>query len=490
MRALALIAVLAGGCGTRKTLVAVDDPHTPPIVAPAFSATRWVPPNPTYVLTARTVSGAQLAVAATIDAVGVMVGVGAKDLGADLANHIHLNLFKPDVLAQLGVDLQGGIALFSDELDPTLVAHLSAPEQTLAFFDRLRDGGLTTSSVVVDKTEIYTTKLDGNTRLSWAVADDWLWIHLAFGTHDAGTSWFGAHRGAPAWSRDWKWAEAGGGTLAAKGLVGFADLKALTSRLDSRIPAALACTKLLEPVGRIGFAAEAGNGKAAGRISLDLGGAASKIAAAILPPPPGWGAASASAAFGVQWNLDLAAVLAWFAPCTKTFGLDDEVTKVKQLGIRGARAFVETLDLDKKTGRGAVAIEGTSTKLVTEKLDQIPMRSTLESTKAFGSYQGHSISIPFGPTLDYVITDTLAILAVGDTILDAIATGKPAASTPIAAIDITPAKLTVETWRSLLQFVNLPPDRIVGHMMQWQDGHLALAIVGHELVLEARGNRR
>jgi len=198
----ALLVASGSACGSRTTGAA----HTaPPAVAKEFPATRWVPAHPTYVIAAPTVRVAQRGLADLIDSLGVVAGIDAGEVSRDLSRMLAVDPLSPDALATMGIDIDGGFALFSEDISPTFVGHLSSPEAATAFFDRQRERGLVTQSVLVDGIEVFSAQLPGTSlRVGWAIATDWLWVHFTVpGAHEDGQSWFQSSHTpeGPGWGR-------------------------------------------------------------------------------------------------------------------------------------------------------------------------------------------------------------------------------------------------------------------------------------------------
>jgi hypothetical protein len=122
-------------------------------------------------------------------------------------------------------------------------------------------------------------------------------------------------------------------------------------------------------------------------------------------------------------------------------------------------------------------------------LDDIPARSALERDRTFGPIAGHSISIPLMFSFDYALTDKLAYAAMGDGVLaKTIANGKSVPG-PVAAIDVFPPMITLETWKGLLELAQLP-ESLADQLLRWREGHISIAIEGSSLVVAASGTRR
>jgi hypothetical protein len=486
MRFVILVVAAALACGGSHP---PGQPAGPPAAARDYPATRWIPAKPTYALAARTVRDAQRGVRDVIDAIGMIGDVDASWLSHKLRGLLAIDPLSSDAVTAMGVDLDGGIAVFSEGVSPTFVIHLSAPEQAQAFFDEQRTQGLKTQSIIIDGAEIFTSKLVDKVNVSWVVVKDWLWVHFQFpfGT-DEGTSWFTASHtpGNPTWTGNWQWAA---DSATKPTLVGFFDLRALMMKLSAKVPAAIACARLVEPVGRVAVSIEGDGHHAGGQLAFEIGPAARSIEQAIMPPPEGWDAVAEHAPLAAQWNLDLDVVRNWLAPCGKVIDLD--LRELDPYGVRTARVVLQKLDLDDKSGSGAVALDLKRKSYFAGLLDAIPLRSKFESSRKFGPYDGKSLSIPFGPSIDYVLTDTIALAASGDGLLARVVGNGPAKTGPVLAIDISPPGLSAQTWESILKMIRLPEaKRIAGRLLRWREGHIAIRIDGTRLVLRAAGDRR
>lgn len=474
----------ASGCGGKRHV----GPAGPGAVATVFPAARWVPGRPTYVFAAPTMRDAQHSFGEVVATVGMAVGIEELSLSGELTRILGVDPQSDTALAEIGVDLDGSVAMFSDDIDPTFVVHLSSPTALGAFLDGRRQTGLVTQSVMVDGDEVFSATVDADLRIEWTVDKDWLWVHVA-GPHDIGTQWFTAskHPADTAWVPRWQAAQ----QLAQKaaGLVGFVDLHDLLARGATHATSLAACARRFEEVRGVSVVVEGEGNSVAGTLAIDLGPAAGALAQHVLAPPPGWAAASAKAPLSVQWNLDLQAVAAWAQPCM--LGGLDLAALVEPYGVRSGRAFVYTLDPDDKSGTGAVAIDLAHRKFFAQLLDQIPMRSKFERGRQFGAYNGKHLSVPFVATADYVLDDHVFLAAMGDGMLERAASGSPAQSPPVFAIDLVPPGMPAATWAWLAEQAQLPvPKRVAQRLQEWADLHLGAHLDHDALVIEARGNRR
>ncbi len=436
-----------------------------------------------------------------VDSFGMMAGLDGSSVSSELRSLFAIDMLSADAVTAVGVDLEGGFALFSERVAPTVVVHLVAPDQTQAFFDRERERGRATQSVIVDGKEVFSAKLGHGLQVSWVVADQWLWLHVAPAAAGADdTSWFtrSYRPGAPAWTASWEWAEAAArGSVDATArpaptMIGVMDVKRVMGALVEMVRPAAACTKLVEPVSRIALGVRGDGRQAGGRISIELGPAAARLTAAALPEPEGWASVKASGALAAEWNLDLGVVRSWLEPCAQVVGAD--LRELDRYGVRAARAVLQTFDPDAKTGSGAVSLALNHRKFFASLLDEIPLRSTLERSRKFGPYSGYSLSIPFSglPTVEYVLTDQLAFVAAGDGVLASlIGKGGTHPAGPLAWLWIAPSKLSADAWRALAELVDAPNKRwLVDHLMRWSHGMIVASVDGASLVLEADGTRK
>jgi len=488
----ALLAAVAAlwfgtGCGSARAPAHA----APPAALAAFPATRWVPANPTYLVASPTVKEAQRSLRDVVDSLGMLGGIEIAEVSRELTQLLAVDPLSTEALAAMGVDVDGGLAMFSEDVSPTFVVRLSAPEQIQAFFDRQRERGMVTQSVIVDGVEVFTAQLLANVRVSWAIADDWLWVHFALPIgRDGGTTWFVNSRrpqGA-GWAADWQWAQ-GAAKSTVPALTGFVDTHDVIASLSSKIPEAVACARLVEPVGRVAISIEGDESRVSGRVAFDLGPAAASVTASLLPVPEGFAAAAVQAPLAAQWNLDLLVVRAWLQPCLHA--IDEDLGRLDRFGVRSGRAVLQAFDPDDKSGAGAVALDLAHQKYFASQLDELPMRSTLERRRTFGPHAGHSISIPFVATLDYVLTDKLAMAAVGDGLLAKVVGSGKTVPGPVASIDILPPAMSAEAWRTLLGAIDRrDADVFVERLLRWREGHIAVTIEGTSLLVAATGVRR
>jgi hypothetical protein len=494
------IALLAACGGAQNPSNSGDHAQVPAEVA-TYSALRWVPDAPAYVMSAATVSDGQRAVRDVIESVGLIVAHASPD-DVSQAAHALLGIdpLGADLGQLLGVDLAGGVAMFSEDVSPTFALHLAAPQTTRAFFDHLRSIGMHSTSRTIDGVQVDSAPLRDSVTASWAIDGDWFLFHVALAAFDDKDpdAWLvhARHHAAakPTWIDSFEWAT----RLArhAKPLAGFWNAHATLAKLariagDNHGLAAWAtCIAAIGTIDRVGITVNGDGHFAEGRLAFELGPAARSAASSIVAPPPGFAKLATNAPLVVQWNFAIEALAtSRVAPCFKAADVD--IAGFAELGVRAARAVVETFTPEPPSGTGAVSLDLTSRTHVAKLLDEIPSVA-LKSDRAFGPYKGVHVSLPLIASLDYVLDDRVAIAAMGDGLLDQLVVGPPPSNVPIFAFDIRPPGLSEATWRFMFDalFGKHTAELMTKQLEKWREGHISLAIDQDALVLDASGNRR
>lgn len=451
------------------------------VAVDGFAATRWVPANPTYVVAARSVRDGQRALHDVLEDVGMVAGFEPAEAGRELQQVIGVDPLSESALGNIGVDMAGGMALFSEDVTPTFVVHLAAPEAFASFIDGERQKGLVTVSKVVDGVELQSARVGGGMNVAWGVDKDWLWVHFA--APGAGTEWFEHSRTSAkaAWGSVWTWAQKMAGKA---NVVGFARAKDLVAAIAARVSNGHACLQQLGVIDNVGLSFDVDGNKVGTKLAFDLGPAAQQMETHLLPPPPGWQSVASAAPASAQWNLDLAAVTTWLAPCAKVW----DGSAPDAMGLRSARAFVLTLDPGDKSGTGAVSFDLADGKLFAPYVDKA---THFSSDRTFGPYRGHHVSIPFVGKFDYVFDDHTAIGSMGDGVMDRIAAGAAGAPPPVFSVSIAPAGMAKDTWVWLFEQLGVPsPKRLIERLSSWQEAHVSVTLDGSQLVVEVAGTHR
>lgn len=484
----ALAAAVAAGCGSSGPT------PTSPQVAPAteIAAARWVPSQAVYVSAGTSLSGAQSGLRAMVDGVGMFGGIDSSVVGGLLAMALGVDAISTDAVAAIGVDPSASFSLFSEGIAPSAVVKINDPAAFARFVEQMRGRGLRSTSVVVDGTEVFSAPLGQGFAMSWALSDGWLWVHLVppFAVGE-GAAWFEhSHAGqamAGVVSDGFAWAEKAAG--ATSKVTMWLDAQKLLGMLGDKVPAAKACVAILGGVSRVGVGVSVDGGEIKGRITVDIGAHANAIKGATLPVPEGFPALVAASPFAAQWNLDLVQLQSWLAPCLALGGV--QLDQLANTGVRAARLAVQKLDMDDHSGEGVVSLALTKKDFFASYLDQVPGRRFLEKDRTFGPIKGHALSIPTIASVDYVLDDQMAFVAMGDGVLSK-AVGKGASVPgPVFGLDVRPSGFDEQTWRALLEMLDVHGTKdIVAMLMKWRDAHVSLTVEGTSLVLTASGTRR
>ncbi|HEY4058214.1 MAG TPA: hypothetical protein VGM39_16490 [Kofleriaceae bacterium] len=483
----AALAAIAVGCGS-----SAPAPTSPQVVpATEIAAAHWVPSQAVYVSAGTSLSGAQSGLRALIDGVGMFAGIDANLVGGELATILGVDAISTEAVAAIGIDTNASFSLFSEGLAPTSIVKISDPDAFARFVEKMRGRGMRSTSVVVNGTEVFSAPLGDGFAFSWALADGWLWVHLvppyAMGE---GTGWFEHSRagqtmaGAVADGFAWASKAAGAGSKVTMWL----DAQRLLGMLGDKVPAAKACVGALASVQGAGVGISVENGAITARLSLDVGPHAGAIKDATLPVPEGLPSLVDASPFAAQWNLDLVQVESALGPC---FALADiRLDQLAATGVRAARVAVQKLDMNDQSGEGVVSLALTKKDYFASKLDDVPGRRFLERDRTFGPLKGHALSVPTIASVDYVLDDQQALVAMGDGVL-ARAVGKGSSVPgPIFGLDLRPAGFDEANWRALFQMLDVHGSKeVVEQLMKWRDAHLSVTLEGTSLVLTASGTR-
>lgn len=476
--AISTILALCVACSGGST-----KPKAPEGAAGGYTATRWVPGNASFVLTARTVREAQQGVRNLVETVLPLTGLSVDELSRELGETLQVDPLSPDGLANIGIDLEGGVAVFSDNFNPTIVARLSSAPAFRAFIER--QPNLKMQSVVDGGVEVFTANLRHDARISWAIADDWLWVHVKLpDALDDSATWFAASRkpSAPTWTAE---------LSASTPVAGFLDLAKYVGDFTARHTESprgrllLTCLKSL-PVGRVSLALAGDAKQANARIAMEIGPRINDIVAAKIPA--GFAAAAAQAPLAVQLNVGARFVRDHHPACFEYLRIG-EVTG--ELGIDAGRGYLRTFDPDNKDGSGAVALDLAHPRYIEAQLGKIPLRSAFERSRTFEGMKGKALSIPTFPTIEYVLQPTAAFAGIGEGQLSTmIGNGAPVAG-PLFDITAQPPGLSIESWTALLELLDIDDAKPIATRLQnWRQLRVNLTIEGTRLVLAATGTRR
>jgi hypothetical protein len=446
-----------------------------------YSATRWVPGNVTYLLTSRTNREAQQAVRDLIETFGPLVQLDIDEVSREITRLLLVDTLSPEAVAGIGIDLEGGFALFSEGYNPTVVTKLASPPAFRAFIERQQN--LKLQSVVEGGIEVFTAPLSGKVRVSWAIADDWLWVHLLLpDVPDDSATWLAASRkpSAPTWAAELSAANAP--------VAGFIDTARLLTEAASRATGGVqACLQSL-PFGRTSLALAGDAKQANARVAIELGTAAPAFAKLVDGIPDGFAAATAQVPLAIQMNANLQRVAAAYGACFQLTGLADELA---EFGVSSGRGYLRTFDPDNKSGSGALSLDLTHAKFVNDQIGRIPMRSAFERSRTIAGLPGKALSIPTFPTIEYIIQPTVAYAGIGDGQLSTMIGKGGRVPGPVLEVAVQPQGLSTESWSELFELLEIDnAKRVAERLQRWRQARVNLTIEGSRLVLAATGTRR
>ena len=455
MRALAVLAAAGLACGHAPPTGA--PPRAQPIVA-AYPALRWVPPDAAFVITSPRVESAAAVVRNLAAIYGILNDHDLSEIEQLYQEGLGVDPMSADSLHDIGVDPDGGVAIWSYAGSPTIAIALSDPQRTAAFIDQIR-GDKVVEASREQGADVYSYALTRELRLHWVIADGWLFVHEEHAAeHEPELAWYRAARaaaGAYAAGADFAAAQAAGRRLrradkpgAVPPVLAAINLATMIPRLRPYIEWPVACVDMLAPVRRIGIAAAIDGADETGAITVELAGA--DPSAAALAPPPGWAAAREGAPVQAELTVDLDRLAAWIEPCSK--GMAREVAWV---GVRGGAAFVDELDPDAMTGRGALWFVAHDTRLFDDVLDRIPGISLVSHSRTVAGVGVTDVSPPMLPSFSFARTPTSVTVAVGEHLIDAIVarSAAPARATRLAHLELHPYALPDAAWQKIFAAV-------------------------------------
>ncbi|MFT3691812.1 MAG: hypothetical protein QM831_01640 [Kofleriaceae bacterium] len=444
-----------------------------------------MPDRPTYLVTARSVRGLQQGSRALIDAAGILLGVSADQAGQELARVLTIDPLSEAGTKQLGIDPEGAIAVFSEATDPTIVVKLSDPAATQAFFDQAKQR-VKTSAIIIDGVEVTGAKIERDVSASWAIDHSMLWVHFSFGL-DKTDDWFTPTHHPR--GQSWKTGFASLRSFERGGLLGFIDTQQMLAVIKAKAKEAATCIDSFHDIHLASFSITAEGPAVGGKLAFDIGSRGADLQSVLLPAPPGFTAIAKGAPIAAQWNLDLAAIQRFLTPCMQSVGAKPD--KLMKMGVRAGRVIVKTLDPSGPSGTGVVSLDVANKAELVKYLDMIPHRSMFEGDETFAGQKGKRIKVPFVVTLDYILDDARAIVAIGDNLMEQVLSGQSAAP-PVAELAIDVDAMKPEAWSFVLEHATNEwfAKHALERLMRWQRGNIRVTVDQNQLVIDAAGTRK
>jgi len=500
--ALVVLAMLVVACHPHAG--AGGGGHVSPYVG-TYPALRWVPADATFVVTTRHTSDAVAILRELGNVAGVLVDADLSELEDEMRRHLGFDPLSTDSLTEIGVDVNGGVAIFSQGLSPTFAIPLSDPAHIASLIEQLRAGGVAVEVSREQGIDVYTFAGDRDVHLHWAIADRWLFVHVEItDEHEGELAWYRALRSAdggfasgpdlaaaqaravrPAAPAPRVIDPAGGAATAAPPMLGVVKLAELRARL-ARLGAKRDCLDVGRATGRAFLAAGADGKDTTAAIAVEVTGTGP--ADAIIAGPAGWARARGDAAMQAEWNVDLDKVGALIAPCDASTARD-----LTSQGVLAVRAFVQALDIKDLSGRGAVFLAAHDNHLAEQALDNIPGLSLASRHRKVGAADVVDVSMPMIPSFSYAMTSTTTTAAVGEHLIDQVlGDGRAVRDATLAHVELHPWAFTPEVWDTLLEAAGAGGKdrraRFVRRMRRWDLQRLDVSAASGAVIITAHGH--
>lgn len=465
-----------------------DEARLPPGAAD-YAGLRWVSADATYVVAARRSEDAVLVLRDLADSFGMLDGQDAASIGAELVKELGFDPLTPASVADRGLDLSRGLAVWSRGLGPTFALPLADPARVAAMIEEQRGHGAVVQVQKVGDVELYSWRPDRDASLHWAIVEDWLLVHVEFREeHEVDRAWFDAAlkaQGGFAAEPDFAAARADAEQrIGAPGLIGVVRVPALFA---TAIGAELAsCRPTLGQVGRIFVSASTDGRDARGALVAELANGTDGIRALQVRQPSGWATARGEAPLQVEVGLDVRAVGAAFGRC---LDVDDLVGEPIRNGIYAGRAFAHDINVDDLEGRGAAAVTMEQRAFASAVAD-IPAPDFLRKSRKVGAVGVTELNVPMMPHVAYAYFDGTAVGAV-DQPIDPLLGALEAPGDELARIEVRPQVWSADVWNQLLRQVTRSSarERTVRALRKWSLGAIHARLEGRAVVIDLHGAR-
>lgn len=493
--ALAL-AVSASGCPSSKGSTTTTTAGMPSAVQ-TYGALRWVPAGVSYAVVARRATDLSAILRDLADSVGILFDADATVAGEWSKQMFSYDLFSPDSLAGIGIDVEGGAVIYGTGLSPTIVARLGDPSALDAFVDRMRQNGVALQSQMSDDIEVFSIRMDEDVSIQWAAVDGWVLSRIEFLPERAPElGWLAGARGAKGalgGDPDFTAAVTAGkdhapGLAAGEGppivvvLRPGRVLDAATGLGDDDEVPIEACGAPLRSVPRIVGAFGSSAAGVTGALVADLA-EPSKLEALILPAPPGWSNARANAALQVDVSVDVDAAMQAMRGCFGS-GL---------FGLKTAHVALHHFDDDGWPDKAAAYADLSTDRVLRGLLSQIPFLGRMSSGRKIGSTDVIDVSVPFFIDFTYLLTPSRMAASRGSGMMELVLGEGQSWDNELFRFEVHPQQIPDAAWHLAFEQLDLDrraTERTIQRLRAWSEGKVEARLDGGRVVVTVAGTRR
>lgn len=490
----------AVACGPKHSSSGGGGSGAMPAAVSAYAGLRWVPADASYAFASRKTSDVVAVARELVDALGILGEFDLAEARAEASQELGFDPFSDDDLAELGIDLERGAAIWSTGVGPSLALPLADPERFAAWIAKVR-GSAAVQVIRAHDVDVYTYRGDSDEAFHWVIAGDWMLAHLEpTAERETEGAWFEAAwnaRGGLAGHADFAAAldEATRRLGADPPVVGLVRARHLFAHplISAELATNPGCQPLYRDIDRVFLSAVAHEGDARGAIVVEIGPAIDHVRKHTLPVTAGWAAARAKAPFQLELGFDLHVLSQALEACSGESLVrgDAELEHV-----RGLRSYFHELDMDRYDGRGGFVVEAVDAafmkRTISEALDEIPGIRFMTKTRTVAGLTVAEINIPSFPSITYGMTGTTGFATVGAPIDAMLGSGIVAAGGDLFHVELWPRAWPAETWDSALRpMIERQELRaaLIRRLRAWSLGQITLTAEGRALVLTAHGAR-
>jgi hypothetical protein len=464
-----------------------------PAAVSVYAGLRWVPADATYVVAARRSEDAVVLLKSAVDALGIVAEFDASELSRDSERELGFDVLSPEAYAEMGVDLERGIAVWSRGLGPSFAVPLADPQRTAAEIERRRGPGTVVQVSRAHDSDVFTVRPANDAAIHWTITGDWFLAHLEYSDeHEAEGAWFEeawAARGGVAGHADFTAAvDEGKKRLGVDppvvGLVRTPQL--VGNRLLAEGPGQPECASTVGAINRIFLSAGVAGPDSRGAIVVEVPAGLDGLRALMTKVPAGWADARKGAPLQLEVGIDVRAIARAFSPCAD----EDLAGNMDSEAPSSGRLFVHEIDIDDMKGKGAAAVELSDPGLVARALDDVPGISLMRKRRKVAGAEVTDVNVPMLPRFSYAQVGATTVVSVSSAI-DALLAFGPAGD-EVARFEILPRAWPVETWDALLREVVGREDAradTIRRLRAWSRGFVSASVEGRAVVLFAHGTR-